>query len=361
MILQITKTKSIKIFHHVPELLIGLSIKHLATMLKSGLDLAESLEILSNQNSDPLLTAAYKDIVINVRAGNTLSSSMKKFPAVFDDIIVSIVDIGERGATLEKNLLYLADYLKQNYEINRKIKGALIYPALVLCFTVIEMLGVAFFILPKLEELFATFDSPPRATIIIINSGRWLRENIVYLGIGLLVFIIILKQFFKSHAGKRFKDRMVLKMPIFKNLSRNNLIASFSRTLGILMESSIPISEALQITADTTVNHVYKNAIAQACVYIKEGHNLAESLTKYGAKYFPDTYLKMIEIGETTGTLESNLQYLHEFYIEEVKDITNNLTTLLEPLLMIVIGLCIGGLALTIILPIFQMVGSIKA
>ncbi|MCA9385415.1 type II secretion system F family protein [Candidatus Dojkabacteria bacterium] len=360
MIIQLSKGKNFYLFHKVSPVAVALSIHHFATMLRSSLSLSDILKILGEQKIDAKLSEAYMQILKDVLSGKTLSESMSSHRDVFTDIVISIVEIGEQGGTLEKNLLYLADYLKEAYELQKKIKGALIYPMIVVVVTMMEIIGVAFFVLPRLESVFTSFDDPPPTTLAIINGAAWFRENIVLIVIGIIVLIIGINMFLKTESGKRFKDRLILKIPVFKQLNKSNLISSFSRTLGILLASGIPLSEGMYIAANTTTNSVYKKTVQEVHESIKAGNTLAFSLSKYPDQ-FPNTYIKMVEVGEATGNLENNLEYLYQFYTEEVKEISSNLTTLLEPMLMIMIGVMIGGLALTVILPIYQLIGNINA
>lgn len=360
MIIKLSEKKSIYLFSPVSVLDVALAIKHLAIMLKSGLGIDESITVLANQSPDQRIKNAFHDILKNLQAGKTLAESMKTHKEIFSDIIISIIEVGEEAGSLEQNLLFLADYLKKDYELQRKIKGAMFYPLIVLALTVVELLGVIYFILPKLETLFLGFDNIPRFTLFVLSASRFIRLNMVYIVITLLVLIVAVNRFLKTSAGHKLKDRISLNMPIIKELNRNIMLTYFARTLGALLKSSIPLENALTITQSTIQNSLYKKTLSKVQEELKTGKNLSASLIKY-QKYFPLTYVKLIEIGESTGTLEENLDYLYELYTEEVTDMTNNFATVIEPLLLIFIGLMIGSLALIIIAPIYQLTGSINA
>jgi len=357
------KKKSFNInisFGSVSGLNIALSIRHLSLMLKSGLSLSESIGVLAEQTVDARLKKAYQEIAISIEGGMNLSDSMKQHPKIFTGIVTSMVNVGEQGGTLEKNLIFLAEYLRKANDLNKKVKSALIYPGIVFTMTVVEMLGVIFFILPKLEELFKSFENIPPFTVSILKFSSFIRTNSTFLGLGILGFIIGLMLFLKTKPGKRFKDILGLNFPVIKKLNQNNILATFSRTVSILLESGIPLANSLNIASETIGNSIYKKALITLHEDVKSGKNLADALAKY-KNLFPATYVKMIEVGEKTGTLQDNLTYLYDYHANEVEEMSNNLTQLLEPILLIFIGAMIGFLALIIIGPIYQFTGSINS
>lgn len=343
----------------VNQLDVALSIRHISIMLKSGMALSEALGVVALQTSNPKLKRAYEAVLADVQGGMTVAEAMRKHPKVFSHVITSVISVGEEGGTLEKNLIFLSDFLKKNHDLNKKVKGALVYPVIVFAITVIEMIGVLFFILPKLEDVFVSFEGIPPFTLFILNLSRFMRENIIFIIAGIVAVVVLFILFLRTKPGIIFKDNVMLKFPIIKELNKKHILTNFSRTLGILMGSGIPISSALEIAARTVENTIYTKILVEIHESVKAGNNLAASLTKYST-YFPPTYTKMIEIGEETGTLEENLNFLYDFYAEEVTDMSNNLATLLEPLLLVFIGAMIGLLAIMIIGPIYQLTGSIN-
>lgn len=346
-------------FSKVSPLDVALAIRHIALMLKAGMPLTDAIEVLTDQAEDQRLKDAFADIFGQVQAGQSMAKAMGRHPKIFPHVIRSVVDVGEQGATLEKNLIFLADFLKQSYELARKVKGAMTYPMIVLGLTVVEMFGVIFYILPKLDSLFSTFDNIPAFTQALLDGSAFIRDNFwVLLGVAVIAYIgqII---FFKTKRGIRVKEYISLNFPIIKHMNQKHILTSFSRTLGILLESGIPIVRAIEISGETVGNSIYGDVLKIVHNDVQEGNSLAQSLSKH-KKYFPTTFVKMINIGEETGTLEDNLLYLHDFYLEEVTEMANNLTTLLEPVLLIFIGVMIALLALTIISPIYQLTGSIN-
>lgn len=359
MVIDISKDKQIFILHKVSPLDIALSMKHLVTMITSGLALDEALDVLVNQVEDPMLKKIYREVQVDVTQGISLTEAMKKHNKVFSKMVISVIDIGEQGGTLEKNLAFLAQYLKKQYELKRKIGGATTYPIIVFVLTILEMVGVVFFVLPRLESVFSGLSTLPPITAFILNLAKFLRENYPLVILGLIILYIIIKLLLNTKPGERFKDFMALHLPIFKNINKKQILADFSRTLGILLESGVPFQKAIGIAADTIDNSYYKDALLKMTEMTKDGKNLFESIGAF-PNLFPPTFVKIIETGENTGNLEDNLNYLYEFYTEEVLELSNNLTTLLEPVLLIFAGLMIGGLALMIITPIYQLTGSLN-
>ncbi|MCA9382922.1 type II secretion system F family protein [Candidatus Dojkabacteria bacterium] len=351
--------KSLSFGSGVSQLDVALAIRHLSIMLKSALALSDALTSLQAQTTNKKLAEIWGEIHDDVESGKTMADSMKKYKQVFSDIIISVISIGEQGGTLEKNLIFLSDFLKKNYELNRKVKGALVYPVVVMLLTFGEMSGVVFFILPSLGALIEQFETTPAMTLFILHLADFLRENILYVGLVTIILGIFARFYFRTKMGIRIKAIAALKFPIVKKLSEGQTLANFSRTLGILLESGIPIAEALSITSNTTTNVIYREKLIKVAKDVSDGKTVAESLSQY-KKFFPETYTRIIEVGEQTGTLEENLLYLYDFYAEDVEEISNNLATLLEPILLVFIGIMIALLALTVIGPIYQLTGSIS-
>jgi type IV pilus assembly protein PilC len=233
------------------------------------------------------------------------------------------------------------------------------YPMIVLAMSIVEMIGVIFFILPRMDDLFAAFDDPPATTKMILTFTEFIRDNTPVLLASIIGTFVMALVYFSTKRGKITRDKLLLKIPIMKDLTKKNILSTLARTLTVLLESGIPIQSAINITGESTSNVVYKDLIKKIEVSVKGGENIAESMARY-PKYFPPTFVKMIQIGEQTGSLEDNLTYLYEFYAEEVEEMSNNLATLLEPLMLIFIGLMIGLLAIMIVTPIYQLTGQIN-
>ncbi len=354
------KGNQIVLFSKVSELETALAIRNLTLMLKSGLALGEAVESLIDQTSNPKLQKVLTKIAADIQQGKTLSEAMALHKKVFSPIIVSIVSVGEQAGALEKNLGFLSDYLKKNHELKKKVKGALIYPGIVLSLTLLEMVGVVFLILPKLEELFLTFENIPDFTRLVLTGSAFVRNNASILAGGAATIFFLIFLFLKTKPGRIFKDVVALRFPVLKNLTKNNILANFSRTVMILLQSGMPITNALEISSDTAGNHFYRKALKKVYEETKSGVSISQSLSRF-EKLFPETYIKLIEVSEGTGSLEENLEYLYDFHAEKVTDMSNNLTTLIEPILLVFVGGLIGFLAIIIVGPIYQFTGSINA
>jgi type IV pilus assembly protein PilC len=346
-------------FDKVPEISIAMSIRHMSVMLRSGISLANTVKIMSEQSENPVLRKVFAAIALTIQKGVSLAESMRRFPKVFSSIIVSIIEVGEQGGGLDQNLLFLSDYLKKKHDLNKKISGALLYPMIVLMLTAVEMSGVIFFVLPKLETLFLTFKNIPRYTVLIMQGTRFIRLNWYYLLAGLLILIGILYMYFKTKNGKKVLSRVSLAFPIVNKIVKLQILTSVARTIGVLMSNGIPLVRAIRITAETTTNWVYHEVLTKVAIEVENGTSLATALSKH-KKLFPETFVKLIELGESSGTLEENLRYLYGFYSEDLQELTTNMASLIEPLLLILIGAMIGMLAIIIVGPIYSLTAAIN-
>lgn len=347
------------LFDRVPELNIAMAIRHMSVMLRSGISLANTVNIMSEQSENALLRKIFASIYKTIQKGVSLAESMKRYPKVFSSIIVSIIEVGEQGGGLDQNLLFLSDYLKKKHDLQKKINGALLYPMIVLFLTAVEMSGVIFFVLPKLETLFLTFKNIPKYTVVIMQATRFIRLNWYYLLAGGLVIALLLYFYFKTPKGKVTLSKISLSFPILNQVVKLQILTSVARTIGVLMSNGIPLVRAIRITAETTSNSVYNNILSQVATQVENGVSLAAALALH-KKYFPETFIKLIELGESSGTLEENLRYLYGFYSEDLQELTNNMASLIEPLLLILIGAMIGMLAIIIVGPIYSLTSAIN-
>ncbi len=335
-------------------------IKSLGSMLQATIPLPEAVKILEEQSDDKVMKEVLSLVYLDIEAGENLSRSMEKFPRVFPEIMVSLVYAGESGGSLEMNLKYLADFLAKQNEINKKVRGALIYPGIIIGLACVQVTAMVFFIFPRLEELFESFPNVPVFTQNIIYASGVIRENWYYVLAIIFVLAIIISQFLKTAKGKRMLHWLAINTPILKTLFVSNILANFSRTLNILMKSGMDISKALKVSVNTVGNEIYAEKLTEVRDNAKEGKNISESLKKH-PKFFNKSFIKMVEVGERTETLEDNLEYLYKFYTERVDEITHNITVFIEPLLLIMVGAIIGFLGITVIVPIYQLMSSINA
>jgi type IV pilus assembly protein PilC len=337
-----------------------ISIKSFAALLRASISLSDAVKTMAEQSNDKNLNKIYTFIHGEIEAGKTLASAMGLFPKIFPETMVSVVQAGESGASLEKNLLFIAETVKKSYELNRKMKGALIYPTIIITLTILEFVGMIFIVLPKMEDLYKSFTNVPPLTIFIMEKAQAMRDNWMFILLGFIAILISLILFLRTKPGKYFLSWLSLNFPILKNLFISNVLASFSRTLGVLLASGLPLSKAMLISSNTIGNSIYAKVILEIHTNIDQGQNMSTSLAAH-EKYFNKSFVKMVEIGEISGTLEDNLLYLHEYYSDDVTEMSNNIITLVEPLLLILVGIIIGLLGVTILMPIYQLMGSINA
>lgn len=333
--------------------------KHLAVMLKSGLTITEALEIVYGQAEGKLRKIIGK-IKQSVDAGNSLSSSLGKFPKIFPPIFVNTVYVGESSGTLDENLDNLAGHLKKDKELVDKVKGAMVYPMIVLVLAFVLAMAISFVVLPKITPMFKGLGMDlPMSTKVLIAFSDIVQEHGAVLFPSIMGGVIFLIWIFRQKFFKPVADFLILHVPIIKNISRNKNLTIFSSTLGTLLKSGLNIDEALRITKDTIDNYYYKNALEDLAVKARQGTKISENLSRH-KKLFPSLMVSMIKIGENSGRLEETLAYLAEYYETEVNNATKTLSTAIEPMLLIFIGLMVGGLAIAIITPIYKMTGNVQ-
>lgn len=335
------------------------SLRSLSIMMKASIPLSEAVKLLGEQAVDPKLQMVFKQIYEDLTGGEKLSDAMRKYPKVFPVVVISLVYSGEYAESLEKNLKFLSLFLQKQYELEKKVKSAFIYPFIILGMAFAEIILMIFFVFPKLDALFESFPNVPATTKMLVAGAGYIRENWYYFGAGLFVLIITLSRLLKTKKGKRFLDWLAINFPIMKRLFKSSVLSSFSRTLGLLLKSGIHISKAVDIAASSLNNTIYIDFVNEVCENVKIGHKISTSLSK-NEKLFNRTYVKMIEVGEQTGTLEENLMYMYKFYDNEVGEIANNIVTFMEPLLLILVGVVIAFVGLSVILPMYQFIGSIN-
>jgi len=317
------------------------------------------LESISDQSTSKKMKAIIEQITINVNNGRTLASSLAMYPKIFNGIFIGMVRVGEASGTLERNLEYIANELEKDYDLTRKVKSAMLYPVIVLSATVILGTGLTIFILPKIVDMFNTFKLDlPLTTQIFLAIANFLVEYGIYILVVVVVGIIGLRIMSKRKKFKKYFHKLYLKIPIFKKIIMNLNLARLNRSLSILLKSGVTINDSLEIATMAVENVQYKDILKQAMVKVKKGNSLTTAISH--EQYIPSMVNKMIAVGEKTGKLEESLLYLADFYEEEVDNTTKNISTVIEPVLLIVIGLVLGFLAVAIISPIYQFTGSLQ-
>lgn len=334
--------------------------KHLAVMIKSGIPLSEGLEALTTQARSTAFKKVLQEITKNVINGQQLAKAMSKHPNAFSEFYLGLIKVGEESGTLEENLSFLAEQMAKDYKLRKKIQGAMLYPGLVLSATVIMGSFIGVFILPKLIDFFAAFEVElPLTTRILLWLAHLMKTYGFLLVFGLLIFALASYFLLRTSYLKYHWHRLVLKFPIFGELFSYAQLARFARNLGTLLKTGVPIIKSLEITANTLDNLAFRKQLILAKEQIEKGKELGKSLEKTGT-LFPPIVCKMITVGEKTGKLDEVLIYLGDFYDEEIDSISKNLSTVLEPILLVIIGLIVGFVALAIISPIYELTGSIR-
>jgi len=329
--------------------------KHLGMMIKTGLPLRESVFEIREQTGSRKFKKILDDVISHLDNGESLADSLSKHPAAFDELFVNLIKAGEASGTLEENLKYLILQLEKNHDLKKKIKAALLYPILILSSTFVLVGVLAIYILPKLIPLFESFEIElPLPTRILLWALKVAQNYGLGIFILVLFFIFIFIFISRFRTVKKINHIIILRLPVMGKLNRNVNLAYFSRTLGTLIKSGIPIIEALNITANTLSNIIYQEQLKKSISRVQHGEEIASYL-KTKPKLFPPVFSRMISIGEKTGKLDDSLLYLAKFYEKEVDDTARNFSTILEPLLLIFIGLIIGFIAVSIIMPIYQI------
>jgi type IV pilus assembly protein PilC len=332
--------------------------RQLATMIDAGLPLVQCLDILGNQTESKALAAVVVQVRTDVESGATFADALKKHPKIFDNLYVNMVAAGEAGGILDTILQRLAVYMEKFAKIKRQIKSAMIYPAVILFVAVAVVALLMVIVVPMLAGMFADMGQAlPLPTRIVIAISDFLKSwgGLILLGCIIGAFVG-LKQYRKTEQGQRVTDAIALKVPVAGSLIQRVAVAKFTRTLGTLMTSGVPILEGLLIVSRTAGNKVVEDSILVTRQSVSEGKTLAEPLGK--AKVFPAMVVQMISVGEATGALDSMLNKIADFYDEEVDSAVAALTSLLEPMLMIFLGVTVGFVIVAMYMPIFQM-GSV--
>lgn len=332
--------------------------KHLAIMIKSGLPLRESILILSEQARTKGFQRVLENVLKQLDNGRSLAVSLKKHGRIFNPLFISMIEIGEASGTLEENLKHLALQLEKSHDLRRKVKAAMIYPCIILVSTIGLGTALSVFILPKLIPLFRALDVKlPLATKILLFIINLIQNYGIFIILGLASLIVISVLLSRLKPMKRCFHRFILVLPIVKSISRNVNLAYFSRTLATLLKSGIPIVNAMQITSGTLRNIIYQEALQKVSVFIQSGQVIGKNLK---APLFPKITSRMIGVGEKTGNLEESLFYLAQFYEKEVDNATKNLSIILEPILLVLIGLIVAFIAIAIITPIYQLTRGLR-
>lgn len=333
---------------------VSLFTRQFATMIDAGLPIVQCLDILSEQSESKLLRNTVRTIRQDVEGGATLAGALKKHPKVFDDLYVNMVEAGEAGGVLNTILNRVALFIEKANKLKKKVKGAMIYPCTIIGVAVIVVAILLIFVIPVFAELYGSMGKAlPVPTQLTIDFSNWFVANWYYMFLGLVGLVVAIRFYYQTDNGRMNIDRLLLRLPVVGDLLRKVAVARFSQNMAILLSSGVPILDGLAITAKTAGNKVVEKAIVDSRVSISQGKTVAEPLRE--SKIFPPMVCQMVAVGENTGGLDGMLRKVAELYEEEVDDAVANLTALMEPMIMVVLGVILGGLVVSMYLPIFQL------
>ena len=333
--------------------------RQFATMINAGLPLVKALQILTAQASNPTIQTAIEKVVHDVESGDTLAHALKEHPKLFTPLYVNMVAAGETGGILDTILLRLATFLEKADALRRKVKGAMIYPAVVFSVAALAIAILLLFVIPTFEAMFASFNQElPLPTRIVIGLSRFLQGYWLWLLIGGAVAGVLFRRWIATSSGRLLFDRMLLRAPLLGPLIRKSAIARFTRTLSTLLSSGVSILEGMEITARTAGNRVIHDAVIESRASIAGGKSISEPLQQSGV--FPPMVTQMINVGEETGDLDGMLGKIADFYEDEVDVAVESLLKALEPVMIVVLGTIVGGMIIAMYLPIFGMVSGIQ-
>jgi type IV pilus assembly protein PilC len=333
--------------------------RQFATMINSGLPLVQSLDILAEQTENATLRKTIQEVLYDVESGHTLADAMGRHPRIFSDLFVNMVAAGEAGGILDTILLRLAVFLEKNDALRRKIKGAMVYPAVIFSVAAAAIVILLVFVIPTFQQMFESAGIPlPLPTRIVIGMSAFLQGFWWAVGAAIVAIAFLIRQFYRTDGGELFIDRTLLAMPILGDVQRKAAVARFTRTLGTLVSSGVSILEGLEITARTAGNRVIHDAVMGSRASIAGGETIAGPLKESGA--FPPMVVQMINVGEQTGGLDDMLTKIADFYDEEVDAAVETLLSAMEPIMIVVLGVIVGGMIVAMYLPIFDMINAVK-
>jgi type IV pilus assembly protein PilC len=328
--------------------------RQLSTMIDAGLPLVQSLQILSKQQDNPTFKRALAEIVTDVETGTTLADGMRKHPKIFDSLFANMIEAGELGGILDTILSRLAAFKEKSMALTKKIKGAMTYPVICLGISILILSVILIFVIPVFQEMFKSMGGAlPGPTQIVVNLSEFVKANFLYMIFAAWLASFAFKKYYNTEKGHIQVDGLLLHAPVAGPLIRKVAVAKFTRTLSTMLESGVPILDALQVVAKTAGNKVIEQAVFHVASSIAEGRPIAEPLEESGV--FPSMVVQMINVGESVGALDAMLSKIADFYDEEVDQAVENLTAMIEPFMMVFLGGMIGGLVVAMYLPIFTM------
>lgn len=335
--------------------------RQFATMIDAGLPIVQCLELLGGAEPHKGFRTTILAIKADVESGQTLAESMRKHPSAFDGLYVALVSAGEEAGILDTVMNRLAVEIEKSQKLRRKIRSAFSYPTIVLVIATAVVILLLYKVIPTFTAMFAEMGGGelPGPTQFVVDLSEFVQANIIYIAVGIALFSAGVTWFMRTPATRAIFDKNILKAPLFGPLVRKAAVARFTRTLGTMVASGVPIVDSLDIVSKTSGNMTIEKAILHVKSKISEGQNMVDPLTETGI--FPHMVVQMIGVGESTGALDTMLNKIADFYEDEVDVAVDNLTSMIEPLLMVFLGIVVGGMLIAMYLPIFTMAGNIKA
>ncbi len=331
--------------------------RQLTAMIGAGVPVIRALDVLQAQQKNKYFKEVIQDIKTSVEAGSSLAEAFKKYPRFFDDLFVNMIAAGETGGVLEQTLDRVATYKEKAAALKKKLKGAMVYPAITLFVAIAVLTVILIYVIPSFQKIFVDFGGElPAPTQFVINLSKWFRGNYGYIFGSIFVLIAVIKILRKTEKGSYYLDNFLLKLPVFGNLLNKTAIARFARTLSTMLQSGVPILQSLEIVAKTSGNKVIEEWLFKVKEEVSKGATLATPMSTI--KLFPPLVVQMTAVGEETGELENMLSKVADFFEEEVDAAVEALTSMLEPMMMVFLGGIIGGLVVALYLPIFKL-GSV--
>jgi type IV pilus assembly protein PilC len=333
--------------------------RQFSTMIDAGLPLVQCLNILAEQSESKTLRSVTGQVARHVEAGSTLADALRRHPRTFDDLFTNLVEVGEAGGILDVVLQRLAAYIEKAAALKRKVKAAMVYPCAIIGVALLVVIFMLTFVIPTFAQMFKDLGADlPLPTKIVMILSDFVRSYILLIIAGMIGSVMALRSYYRTEGGRATIDALMLKLPVFGTLVLKVAVARFTRTLGTLVQSGVPILDGLRITARTAGNKVVEKAVLQCRAAVTEGKTLADPLRTSGV--FPPMVTQMISVGEQTGALDAMLSKIADFYDDEVDTAVSTLTSLLEPIMIVFLGVVVGGLVVAMYLPIFKLVTLVK-
>jgi type IV pilus assembly protein PilC len=333
--------------------------RQFSTMIDAGLPLLQCLDILQAQQENPTFKKNLKKIKESVESGETFADALRKFPKTFNELFVNMIAAGEAGGIMDVILKRLSAYMEKMAKLKRQVKGAMTYPIITIIIAIIVVAIILVFVIPVFSEMFSDFGaSLPAPTLFVMALSSFAIGNIIYIIGGVLVTSFLIKRAYATKKGRILMDDMALRLPVIGILIRKVAVAKFTRTTSTMMTSGVSILEALDIVAKTSGNKIIEFAIQDVKNGIAEGRSIADPLLESGV--FPSMVCSMIAVGESTGALDTMMEKIADFYDDEVDQAVKNLTDMIEPFMLVFLGVVVGGLVVSMYLPIFSMAGAIQ-